>query len=124
MDSINGTIENPVALTLSRIQMVNGFRAKRWHGETNNWTVLEWAGAMCGEAGEAANVAKKLRRFEQGLTGNRESPSELIAKLREEIADTILYAMLLASSYSIDIEMAVVEKFNRKSIEQGFPERL
>ena len=27
-----------------------------------DWNALEWAGAMCGEAGEAANLCKKLRR--------------------------------------------------------------
>lgn len=118
-------------ISLFEIQCINAERCKRWHSQvTQQWSVLEWAGAMCGEAGEAANLAKKLRRFEQGLDGNQSSErkyadaEEISKKLGEEIADTILYALLLASHCGINAERAVVEKFNAKSLAQGFPERL
>src|SRR4051812_10345258 len=88
-------------------------RANRWHGDFRNWSGLEWAGAMCGEAGEAANVAKKLRRVEQSLDGNKASerplvPSELVEKLGNECADVFLYLVLLAARYDIDLSAAIV----------------
>lgn len=118
-------------LSLARMQHVNEQRMVRWHhGGKRDWSVLEWAGAMCGEAGEAANVAKKMLRIELDLPGNessehRETEYEALrAKLANEIADVLLYATLLASSVNIDVERAVAAKFNAKSVEQGFPERL
>lgn len=112
------------------IQDVNRQRANRWHGGNfKEWSGLEWAGALCGEAGEAANVAKKLKRVESNYAGNAHSehplvPEELKAAMASEVADTFLYLALLASRYEIDLETAIVTKFNKKSEEMGFPERL
>lgn len=110
-------------------QAINLQRAKRWHGgDISNWSGLEWAGAMCGEAGEAANVAKKLRRLELDLAGNAVSErkldeAELRVKLGCECADTVIYAMLLCSRYGIDLEDAIRDTFNHKSELMDFPER-
>jgi NTP pyrophosphatase (non-canonical NTP hydrolase) len=80
---------------------------------------------MCGEAGEAANVVKKLRRYECGLCGvNDPSEADLRAMLTEEIADVLCYADLLATYYGIDVAAAITAKFNAVSERQGFPERL
>lgn len=112
------------------MQTINKQRADRWHGgDFRAWSALEWAGAMCGEAGEAANVAKKLRRIETGAAGNAWSEyplkaSQLTEKLAGECADTFLYLCLLASHCGISLERAVIDKFNSKSIEMGFPERI
>lgn len=112
------------------LQSINVSRANRWHGgDFKEWSGLEWAGAMCGEAGEAANVAKKLRRVELQIDGNAFSDrklnvDELRRELASECADTFLYLLLLAARYDIDLHSAVVEKFNRKSEEMGFPERI
>lgn len=117
-------------LTISRVQETNLRRANRWHGgDFRNWSGLEWAGALCGEAGEAANVAKKLRRVELELDGNAKSerplvPADLVEKLAAECADTFLYLTLLASRYDINLAAAVRAKFNQKSVEMGFPERI
>src|SRR4051812_2448002 len=88
---------------LTYVQERNVSRANRWHGgDFRQWSGLEWAGAMCGEAGEAANVAKKLRRVELEIDGNAHSerplvPTELVQKLANECGDTLLYLCLLAS---------------------------
>lgn len=117
-------------MSISEVQRMNVERANRWHGgDFREWSGLEWAGALCGEAGEAANVAKKLRRVETGAAGNAwsERPlvaSQLVEKLASECADTFLYLLLLAARYDIDLEQAVRVKFNSKSVEMGFPERL
>lgn len=112
-------------------------RAKRWHnddtGLLRQWTTLEWAGAMCGEAGETANAAKKLRRIEQNLMSINESARSLVTidQAREvvirEVCDTVLYAVLVAASAGCkpeDFEDYLISTFNKKSEEYGFPERL
>jgi NTP pyrophosphatase (non-canonical NTP hydrolase) len=117
-------------ITIRQFQDANARRAVRWHGTIDAWSGLEWAGAMCGEAGEAANVAKKLRRLEQELSGNQFSEhviadqSELVVKLGMECADTFAYLVLLCARYGIDLETYASEKFNKISEQMGFPERI
>ncbi len=133
-------------LTIARISEVNRRRCARWHDpDTDAWTGADWSNAMVGEAGEvleviealthavalgaaagkAANTVKKLRRHETGTAGPLEPDRvTLHGALGHEIADTILYALLLADHYAIDVEEAIVEKFNLVSARQNFPERL
>ncbi len=113
-------------LTLAEVIDANRQRCKRWHdADTEPWTGADWSNAMCGEAGEAANVVKKLRRHET-RTSPQGGPDEaaLRAALGHEIADTILYALLLGDHYAIDVVEALIDKFNLVSERQGFPERL
>lgn len=117
------------ALTFAEVSAVNRERAGRWHPgfpeDDSKWTGADWSNAMCGEAGEAANVVKKLRRLEFGLRGALDpTEAELRAKLADEIADVFCYLDLLATYYGVDLPAAVVSKFNRVSELQGFPERL
>lgn len=81
---------------------------------------------MQGESGEAGNVVKKLRRVETDHIGRpgEQDTAVLLAKLGAELADTIIYADLLATYYGIDLASAIVKKFNQTSEEYGFPERL
>lgn len=120
-----------LAPTLRDVQRINDARKKRWHeGGEREWSVLEWAGAMCGEAGEAANVAKKVLRIDLGLRGNEAAEhviterDALLKKLGGEIGGTVLYAALLASAVGLDFESLIVSTFNDKSVAMGFPERL
>lgn len=115
-----------MSLTFERLRQTNATRLRRWHSE-DNWTGSDWSNAMCGEAGEAANVVKKLRRIELGgaADAKRElSEEDLIRDLGFEIADVVIYADLLAKKYGINLEAAVVEKFNIVSERWSFPERL
>lgn len=133
-------------LTFAELRKVSDERVVRWHGarwryadrdytaahmgmiEVDHWTAADWSNAMNGEAGEAANVVKKLRRIEGGLPGNRKPGDDdrdlLLEKLGAELADTLIYADLLASYYGIDLGAAIVSKFNRVSEELGLPDRL
>lgn len=73
--------EDTGGLTIKRVQTISTLRSRRWHKDgENEWSVLEWTGSMCGEAGEAAgaylalamcnqagesaNTAKKIRRHD------------------------------------------------------------
>ncbi len=119
-------------LTFRDVSEINLKRAVRWHaGSLAEWSPLEWAGAMAGEAGEACNAAKKLRRFDQKIhqrkgdsTHDVNKRDALVAKLAEEIADTFIYLDLLAQREGISLIKAVRDKFNATSEAEGFPERL
>jgi NTP pyrophosphatase (non-canonical NTP hydrolase) len=113
-------------LSLRAVIDTNRERCARWHAEGEPWTGADWSNAMCGEAGEAANVVKKLRRHETGAVQSYNTPDAAVlrSRLGEEIADTILYALLLADHYGIDVPVHLVGKFNRVSMAQDFPERL
>lgn len=116
-------------LDLDQFQSINAHRGRRWHqGNLSQWSALEWAGAMAGEAGEAANAAKKLRRLdlslpnrEAGLT--KDDAALLRAQVAKECADTIIYALLLMSLMGVNASDVIAEVFDHKSIEYGFPER-
>lgn len=103
---------------------INTARAARWHpGFPNNdeWTIADWSNAVCGEAGEMANVVKKMRRIETGHRGaNDPSIDELRAMLAEEIADVYAYLDLLATKCGIDLEEAAIAKFNKVSVREGW----
>lgn len=107
-------------------------RSRRWHGGgLEDWSPLEWAGAMAGEAGEAANAAKKLKRIEGDMAtvnepGRHYETAEAARKqVAREAADTILYGLLLMARVGVDAPGDVLrEVFNKKSEEYGFPERI
>lgn len=121
-------------LTIRRIVTASISRANRWHnGNMNEWSPLEWAGAMCGEAGEAANAAKKLKRLACNIKSindadrhYRDSEAAKLATIKE-VCDTMLYAVLVAASVGCDgeaLEKALCDVFNQKSNEYGFPEQI
>lgn len=86
----------------------------------DGWSLSDWMTAVAGELGEAANIAKKLNRVRDGIPGNAETPEQLRAALADEIADTFIYLDLLAQSQGIDLEAAVIGKFDRTSVKIGF----
>lgn len=115
------------------VQVINEKRAVRWHQSPeglNEWSALEWAGAMCGEAGEAANWAKKLKRLEDNLASLNEegrhaqSLDQARYAVAKEVADTIIYGLILISRVGYVAEDVIRDVFNKKSEEYGFPERL
>lgn len=126
----SGGVDGPDPSTdfLRRLRAANVARLARWHGaDTEPWNGADWSNAMCGEAGETANIVKKLRRLETGTANfmNGNTHAELIRKLRDEIADTVTYLDLLAWYYKIDdLAECVAGKFNAVSAREGFPDRL
>jgi len=120
-------------MDITHVQEISIERAKKWHtGGIADWSALEWAGCMAGEAGEAANFAKKLKRIDDQIK-NIESGvvntnvEEIKRKVAKEVADTILYGVLVAAKVGYvgkDFEDIIKKVFNDKSFEYGFPERL
>lgn len=111
-------------LTFEHVIAANLSRVARWHS-LNDWTPLEWAGAMCGEAGKAANFAKKLKRVDSGILNKSSGDREAYVKgVGMECADAIIYSVLLCAAVDVDLVACIREAFNAKSEEYGFPERL
>ena len=114
-------------LSLELLREVNETRRDEWRARDGSaaWTGADWSNEMCGEAGEAANVVKKLRRVETvGPGAGDPDEATLRSNLADELADTVTYADLLAAKYGIDLGEVVRAKFNKVSSRQGFPERL
>lgn len=122
-------------MDLRDISAINRRRADRWHhgfpANTDGWSLADWANAMQGEAGEAGNVVKKIRRIEtglrqaeQGTAGDEAMRLILLAKLAMEIGDTFIYLDLLAQAAGLSLQRCVIDTFNRVSVREGFPERL
>lgn len=119
--------ERCLDLSFASLSQINRQRCQRWHPgfPEDSWTGADWSNAMQGEAGEAGNVVKKLRRAELGTQGALDPPAlALRAQLGDEIADTVIYADLLAQFYGLDLALCVARKFNAVSEREGFPERL
>lgn len=116
-----------MSLDLDTLRSANLSRCRRWHPgwPHGGWTGADWSNALAGEVGEAANVVKKLRRWDTGAA-NEGDPDEitLLEMLRAELADIACYLDLLAAFYGINLSDAIRAKFNVVSERQGFPERL
>ena len=99
---------------LARLREMNVDRCEKSFGHgVDGWNVLEWAGAVCGEAGELANLCKKVRRGDSIMAAEQ--------KVADEIADCVIYLDLLAAKLDIDLEAAIASKFNRVSIRVRYP---
>jgi len=128
------------SLDLSVLRAVNVDRARYWHAVAEReWSSSEWAGAMCGEvgeasevglaliltklasrAGEAANLAKKILRVDLGIhSKNNEEREILRKKFAKELADVVIYCDLAAANEGIDLAQAVIETFNQVSAREN-----
>ena len=115
-------------MDITQFQKVNEERAKRWHQDSEPWSLLEWSGAMCGESGEAANFAKKIKRIHQKLPNFKmglatDKLNELNQSLAKEVADSIIYGLIILSKLDMDASEVIADVYDQKSIEYGFPER-
>lgn len=81
-------------------------------GDGSDWSLGEWANAVLGELGEAANIIKKIRRGDMTLEEARPA-------LADELADTQAYLDILAMQADINLSQATVDKWNRVSERVG-----
>lgn len=75
---------------------------------------------LAGETGEACNVGKKIERERLGIRGSRDT----VEHLAEELADVVICADLVAMAEGIDLDAAVIAKFNATSEKVGLRTRL
>lgn len=100
-------------LTFQALRNANLARDHEYWRELGIWTCSDWGNAMAGEAGEACNAIKHLRQ-------GKGSVDDIMA----ELADTVIYADLIAAHFGRDLGAAVVEKFNRISDKIGAKAKL
>ena len=97
---------------LKILRKVNESRSIKTFGmKLSDWSLLEWSAAVGGECGEMQNIAKKIKRGDYGDRMHADGRSDLA----KEMADIIIYLDLMASREGIDLEQAVVSKFNEVS---------
>jgi len=117
-------VENkkPPTLTFDAFLKANIERCNSGFGHSlDSWSLLEWGGACAGEIGEACNKAKKLKRFDTGIKGNKpgENQKALLDAMGKEIADAVVYAFLWFAAAGLDPAEYVRKVFNDKSDEIG-----
>lgn len=114
-------------LTFDELRRTNVARCESAFHKLDHWSVADWITATLGELGEAANVAKKIRRAEGGSAFSRPEERDMHAmqaKLADELADVLIYLDLLAARCGVDLGAAVRAKFNRTSDLVGSPIKL
>lgn len=104
-------------MTFDSLRYVNVKRCEEVFHPLSSWSPMEWACCMAGEAGEACNAVKKLKRISEGTNTSKDPQTkrEAINAIADELADTIIYLDLLAARLSIDLNTAVRNKFNEVS---------
>lgn len=104
---------------LKNLREVNKTRSAAWSKGTA-FPLSFHATELAGETGEVCNDIKKLYRLQHGLEGGVDT----MPNLREELADVIICADLLAMKLDINLEEEITKKFNKVSEKYGFKERL
>lgn len=102
------------------LRTANITRAIEWCGPDNKCSLEFNTIELCGETGELANAIKKYLRFKMGIPGGVNN----LDNIREEIADVVICADLLAESLGINLGDAVRDKFNRTSEKHNFNTKL
>lgn len=96
------------------LSKANEQRCKTAFGHNvTGWAPAEWCLAVCGEAGELANLVKKLELRHEPINP---------AMIESEMADIVIYLDLFAQSMGMNLRAAVMRKFNEVSAKKGFPE--
>jgi len=95
---------------MKALRAANVERQKEW--DTHGALTLEFYGVeLAGEVGEACNIIKKLARTRLGIRGSQATLKELA----DELADVVICADLVALSAGIDLNAALIRKFNATS---------
>ena len=95
-------------LTFREFQEANRRRCEALFHPVDEWSPTDWGCAASGELGEACNFIKKMRR---GEVVN-------LTDVAFELADAVTYIALICSRLHIDLETALVAKFNRVTDER------
>lgn len=101
-------------IDLDTIRRANKARQLEWDGDAE-FSLLFFSNALAGEAGEVANVVKKMERHRMGLRGSIADPDAL----GEELADVLTYTDLTALKGDLDLGTVFVNKFNAVSAKYG-----
>lgn len=76
-----------------RFHEANVARLYEVFSSLGNWTQDEWIACLAGEVGELINCAKKLKRFDSGMTDGT-TREEILASIGRELGDCVAYVSL------------------------------
>lgn len=109
--------EGGKAMRLSVLREANVRRCEEVYHPCSSWSPTDWACALAGEVGEVCNAVKKLRRLDDGTNTAKDPQTEAAAiiAIGAELADTIIYADLLAARLGLDLSSEIQRKFNEVS---------
>lgn len=108
-------------LKFSQLRLANELRASEWTKGSKSQLGVEVAMIeLAGEVGELANQIKKQIRHQAGIVGGVDN----LEAIRQELADVVICADLLARKLGVDLGRAVVDKFNQTSDKHGFETKL
>lgn len=104
-------------MEINELSKANKERCEEVFHSINSWSPADWACALAGEVGECCNIVKKLKRLETNTNTSKDpqTKSEAIKLIGKEIADTIIYADLLATRLGLNLEIEIKNKFNEVS---------
>jgi NTP pyrophosphatase (non-canonical NTP hydrolase) len=101
---------------LGELRRKNPERCKAFGHSVNDMPVTFWATALAGETGELCNLIKKVERGDFILDAN--------GLIGREAADIIIYLDLLCYRLNIDLQAAIIQKFNEVSDRVKSPVKL
>lgn len=114
-------------VTLDGMQRIHEERNVRWSAGGPGYSTFERAAEVAGEVGEMINEAKKLRRVELGMVGNRpdrDTREKCLEALKYEAGDVLVTLFNVANQAGFSLFDGVQMAFNTKSMQLNFPERL
>jgi NTP pyrophosphatase (non-canonical NTP hydrolase) len=120
IEHVQGSGDRLSGLSLATLRRVNLDRLAHFPGHEQPWSPNDWFTATAGELGELGNMLKKLRRGTAYPGMQMPTPDDIA----NELADVLVYLDLLAACLKVDLEIAVVRKFNQVSERWGLPDRL
>jgi NTP pyrophosphatase (non-canonical NTP hydrolase) len=95
-------------LSFTELQLAATERSNTNYFPISHWSPMEWCCALAGEVGELCNEVKK------------NGDNSRLQEIKNEMADVAIYLCLTAEKHGIDLEKAIIEKFNNVSLSKGF----
>lgn len=95
---------------LARLPQFRDRKGRICHAQPDgsDWTSAQWLQAVVGELGELANLLKKVDRGDLIVEEAHEA-------IQKEFADVLIYLDIFALQFRIDLDEAVISKFNEVS---------
>lgn len=115
------TLHELLQASVRRLPHFKNAKGKPAHTKPDgsDWSLNDWMTAACGELGEAANIAKKIRRGD--FEGSEATGTALLG---QELADAVCYIVLAAFRAQVCLTSAIADKWNAVSAELCYPHKL
>lgn len=105
-------------LNIQLFTQLNRKRCEESFHSIDAWSAPEWGCALAGEVGELCNILKKIHRGDYDALGI-EIKEKIKEDCKKEIGDIFAYLNLISIKLGINMEDAVIDKFNEVSDRVG-----